>query len=92
MSTVAEIEQLRARARALCALSTRLGASRVLVLHRLAGPDTWVGPTPQSCYDALVAVRRQLQTHQQALHDIARTLERRADELARQSAIHALVS
>ena len=92
MSTAAEVEQLRARARELRAVSARLGASRALVVHTLAGPDTWVGPTPQSCYDALVAIRRNLQAHQQDLLDVARTLERRADELARQRTIGHVVS
>ena len=87
MSTAAEVEQLRARARDLRAVSVKLGASRALVLHTLSGPDTWVGPTPQSCHDALVGIRRSLQTHQHALLDIARTLERRADEIARQPPI-----
>ena len=83
MSIAAQIEQLRARARHLRALSGSIGTTRALTVYNLAGPDTWVGPTAQSCYDTLVVLRRQLQTHQQSLCDTARGLERRADELER---------
>ncbi len=92
MSTPVVVEQLRARARGLRAVSGKIGASPALTIHGLAGPDTWVGPTPQACYDALLAIRRQLQTQQQALIDAARTLERRADELEQQPTIPRTVS
>ncbi len=83
MSTAAHVEQLRSRARHLRALSTTIAASKALTVYTLAGPDTWVGPTAQSCFDTLVDLRRQLQTHQQSLCDTARGFERRADELER---------
>jgi hypothetical protein len=57
-----------------------------------AGPETWVGPTAQSCYDALLAVRRQLQSNQQTLTDTARRLERQADAIEQQPTILKLVS
>ena len=50
-------------------------------MYSLAGPETWVGPTAQACFDALIAVRRQLETQQQSLGDTARRLDRQADEL-----------
>ena len=87
MSTDVEAEQLRARARGLRAVSAQLGASRALVIHGLAGPDTWVGPTPQACHDALLTIRRRLLAHQDALLETARTFERRADDLARQPTV-----
>lgn len=92
MSTPAQVEQLRARARHLRFVSSKISYSRALTVHSLAGPDTWVGPAPQSCYDALLALRRQLQSHQQSLNDIARNFERRADDLERQPTIPRMVS
>jgi hypothetical protein len=83
MSIAAQVEHLRARARHLRALSATIATTGALTVYSLAGPDTWVGPTAQSCYDALVVLRRQLQTHQQSLCDTARGFERRADELER---------
>lgn len=84
MSTSPQVEQLRTRARQLRSLSGSIGNSRALTVYTLAGPDTWVGPTPRSCSDALVAVRRQLQANQQSLVDLARGLDRRADQLEQQ--------
>jgi hypothetical protein len=83
MSTSAEIEHLRARAGDLRLVARRIGASAAATVHRLAGPDTWTGPTAQSCLDDLVAMRRQLESDQRTLDDAARRLERRADELQR---------
>jgi alpha-beta hydrolase superfamily lysophospholipase len=81
MSTATQVEQLRARARHLRSVSSMIANSPAVAVYSLAGPDTWVGPTAQACYDALVAVRRQLQTQQQSLSDTARSFERRADKL-----------
>ena len=84
MSIAAHIQQLRDRARHLRSLSGLIATTRALTVYSLAGPDTWVGPTAQSCYDSLVVLRRQLQVHQQSLCDTATGFERRADELERQ--------
>lgn len=81
MSTATQVEQLRARARHVRSVSSALSSSRALTVYSLAGPETWVGPTAQACFDALIAVRRQLQTQQQSLGDTARRLDRQADEL-----------
>jgi len=81
MSTATQVEQLRARARHVRSLSSAISTSRALTVYQLAGPETWVGPTAQACFDALLTVRRQLQTQQQSLRDIARGLDRQADEL-----------
>ena len=90
MSTPTDVEQLRARARHLRYAAAAIDSSRAVTVHSLAGPDTWVGPTPQACHEALVAVRRLLHANQQCLEDSARSLERRADQLERQPAITAV--
>jgi hypothetical protein len=84
MSTATQVEQLRATARHLRAMSNLIGSSRALTVHTLAGPATWVGPTPQACYDALLAMRAQLLDNQQTLADSALRMERRADALEQQ--------
>ena len=86
MSTTADIEMLRVRARALRQVARRIGASPALTVHRLAGPETWVGPTAQSCLDELLAMRRRLESNQHTLDDAARRLDRYADELQRLTA------
>jgi hypothetical protein len=68
-------------------VSQMIGASRALTVFALAGPETWVGPTAQSCFDALFEVRRQLQVQQQSLGDTARLFERRADELEQRAVL-----
>jgi hypothetical protein len=81
MSTAIQVAQLRTTATNLRTVSHMIGASRALSVFSLAGPETWVGPTAQSCFDALFELRRQLQAQQQALGDTARLFERRAEEL-----------
>lgn len=81
MSTATQVEQLRVSAQHLRSVSTMIGSSRALTVHTLAGPDTWVGPTAEACYAALLALRGQLQSNQQTLIESARRLERRADVL-----------
>jgi hypothetical protein len=87
MSTATQVEQLRATARQLQAMSTRIGSSRALTVYSLAGPDTWVGPTPLACCASLLAMRSQLLANQQTLADTARRLERRADALEQQPVV-----
>lgn len=81
MSTAVLVEQLRSRARHLRTLSSVIGNSRALSLHTLAGGDTWVGPTPESCYESLLDIRRHLQEQQERLARTASSFERRATEL-----------
>jgi hypothetical protein len=92
MSTTVHVEQLRATATRLRSVSARIGSSRALTVYSLAGPETWVGPTAQSCYDALQAVRRRLQENQQTLTDTAYRLERQADTIEQQPTILKLLS
>jgi uncharacterized protein YukE len=92
MSTTVQVEKLRATATRLRSVSARISASRALTVHSLAGPETWVGPTAQSCYDAFLSVRRQLQAGQQTLTDTARRLDRQADAIEQQQTILKLMS
>ena len=92
MSTSTQVEHLRTRARHLRSVSGTIGASRAVTVYRLAGPDTWIGPTAQACQDALLALRRQLQANQQSLTDAARLLERRAEALEQQPPVIGLVA
>lgn len=92
MSTAVQVEKLRASATRLRSVSADIGASRALTIYTLAGPETWIGPTAQSCYDALLAVRRQLQADQRTLTDTARRLEQQADAIEQQPTILKLIS
>ena len=92
MSTMIQAEKLRATAGRLRSVATKIGACRALTVYNLAGPETWVGPTAQSCYDALLAVRRQLQANEQTLIDSARRLERQAEAIEQQPTVLKLVS
>jgi len=92
MSTTVQIQQLRDSAHLLRSLSRSIASSRAITVHALAGPDTWIGPTAQSCYDQLLAVRRQLVTNQETLLDTANRIERRANELEQLPPILKMVS
>jgi hypothetical protein len=81
MTTAIRVAELRTSAKNLRTMSSVIAASRALTVYTLAGPETWVGPTAQSCFDALVDLRRQLQAELSSLGDTARMLDRRADEL-----------
>ena len=83
MSTATQIEQLRARARDLRSTANLIACSPAMSVYGLAGPETWVGPTAQSCFDALLRLSRELNANRQAMCDSARSFERRADELER---------
>lgn len=79
--TTTDAARLRLRAAGLRALARRLTSLRVLDLHRLAGVDTWVGPSPEHCADAMRLRRTQLLDAADELVADARRLERRAAEL-----------
>ena len=57
-----------------------------LDLHLLAGPDTWVGPSPQSCLHDLRTRRHLLLAEADALEAEARRFRRVADEIDAQAA------
>ena len=92
MSTTVQVEKLRATATRLRSVSARIGASRALTVYSLAGPETWVGPTATSCFEAFLAVRRQLEADQRTLTDTARRLERQADAIEQQPMILKMMS
>ena len=92
MSTAGQIQQLRSTAAHLRSLSGLIAGSGALTVYSLAGVETWIGPTPQWCYDELLSVRRQLQSNQQSLTDTARHLDRQAMALEQQASIAGLAS
>lgn len=75
--------QLRERASILKRLAARLDNSIALELHRRAGDDVWLGPTPQRCHGELLAMRISLQGATRDLRAGAKLLEQRADQLDR---------
>jgi hypothetical protein len=76
-------EHLRRRALLLRALSRAVQQLDVLDLQRHAGTDVWVGPSQQHWDDTLRTDRAALLRTSRELHDAARRLERRADDLDR---------
>jgi hypothetical protein len=89
MSTT-QVEQLRATARQLHSVAGLIGGSRALNVYTLAGTETWEGPTPLACSEALMTLRRRLIASQQAATDTARRFERRADLLEQQPVLRAV--
>jgi len=81
MNATPTAEQLRERATGLRALARRLQQLRVLSLHHDAGPDTWLGPSPHRCVDAMRAIRAALLADADDLLYRAHRFERAAAEL-----------
>lgn len=79
-------ELLRQRALALRGFAARLQRLQLMTLHLTAGPDTWVGPSPQQCADDLRRRRTILLDEAEQLISHARRLERIAAELDAQTA------
>jgi hypothetical protein len=71
-------DQLRVRATALRALARKLDNALALDLHRRAGTDVWIGPTPQHCYEDVRDDRRSLLGAAESLRSSARILDQRA--------------
>jgi hypothetical protein len=90
MSTAALAREYRERARALRRLAARIGQSRALTVYTSAGPDTWIGPTPQHCYDSLRIMRDHLLYQRDALDRTALSFDLRAAELERLPAPHTI--
>lgn len=74
-------DRLRHRAVVLSDLAAVLQRLTVLTLHLDAGPDTWVGPSPQACRDDLEARRGSLLRAADGLAGEARRCQRMADDL-----------
>jgi hypothetical protein len=73
---------LRQRARSLRTLADRLHQLEAVGLPPLADVDTWMGPSPARCHDALVTMRRRLLDEADELRRSAARFDRSADALA----------
>ncbi len=80
---------LRARAGALRNAAALLPGWEIGNLVGRAGPDSWVGPSPSACLEALVQLRLDLTAARDGLLATARQLEHRAD--AAEAAAHPVV-
>jgi len=74
-------DTLRLRAIELRNFAARLDRSGAHQLAMLAGPDTWIGPTPQRCHDDMERLRRTVAIGADDLRAIAAHLEVVAAEL-----------
>ncbi len=81
MSTSPAATRLRQRAVVLNTVAWRLQRVYALDLYRFAGPDTWVGPSPQACVDDLRQRRTAILQQVDALLVASRRFIRTADEL-----------
>ncbi len=81
MPTTPQATRLRQRAATLRALARRIESLSVLELHRKAGADTWVGPSPYVCAEMLRAHRERLLAAADDLWATASRFEREADEI-----------
>jgi hypothetical protein len=87
MSNAPQIAHLRDRARHLRTIANMIACSPAVSISRLAGPETWVGPTAQACFDELVALGGKLEAQRQLLCDTARSFDRQADDLQPRPAV-----
>jgi hypothetical protein len=92
MSNAPQIARLRDRAQHLRSVSNMIASSPAVSIYRLAGPETWVGPTAKACFDALVSLSGQLEVQRQVLCEIARSFDRQADDLQPRLPIRTTVS
>lgn len=81
MTTSIDATRLRQRAVVLSTLAWRLQRVHALDLCRFAGPDTWVGPSPQACVDDLRQRRTAILQQVDGLFVESRRFIRIADEL-----------
>ena len=73
--------RLRERATALRSLARRLEVLQMMVLHRAAGTDVWVGPSQEHCELALRSHRAHLLAAVRSLQLAARRMDRAAEEM-----------
>ncbi|MBI4884812.1 MAG: hypothetical protein HY826_12245 [Actinobacteria bacterium] len=85
--TATAADTLRTRAAALRSMAVRLRSLRILDCFRWGGADTWVGPSPQRCDEALRAIPGALRAQADTLCTQARQLERLAAELDAQALV-----
>ncbi|MCU1367173.1 MAG: hypothetical protein JWN39_2812 [Ilumatobacteraceae bacterium] len=74
-------DQLRQRATALRRLGSQLEGAAALDLHRRATEDTWIGPTPSHCHEALLGLRTRILGAAEDVRSRAAALERQAQHL-----------
>lgn len=74
-------DSMRRRAATLRTVASTLDHSQALDLHRRAGDDVWLGPTPRRCHDDLITIRTLLLQAGRDLRTGARDLEVRAAAL-----------
>ncbi|MEI8238511.1 MAG: hypothetical protein WCI22_03760 [Actinomycetota bacterium] len=86
MSSTPTAAHLRLVASALRSLASQLSDVPLAAARSLASADTWLGPTPHECAQALWHHQRMLSWHSQELSASARRLEREADRLDQMSA------
>lgn len=88
MSSTPAASRLRQRAIVLASVARQLQRVYALDLYRFAGPDTWVGPSPQACVDDLRQRRTTILQQSDALMGESRRFIRMADEMdARAAAV-----
>lgn len=81
MPTSPDTTCLRQRAVVLDTVAWRLQRVYALDLYRFAGPNTWVGPSPQACVDDLRQRRIAILQQVDSLRAESRRFIRIADEL-----------
>jgi hypothetical protein len=86
MSSTPTAAHLRLVADSLRQLAAQLSAVPIRALRSLAAADTWLGPAPHDCAEALWHHERMLTWHAAELAASARRLEREADRLDLMSA------
>jgi hypothetical protein len=75
-------DRLRARALVLRTFARRVQQLEALTLYRRAGTDTWLGPSPQVCDEALQQARKGVLAEVDQLIVTAQRFERQATELS----------
>lgn len=82
MSTTDAAARLRQRATDLRRFAAGIETADALELSRLAGVDTWIGPTPDACRADLATIRSDLLAAASDLRATARRFDQQAAELA----------
>jgi hypothetical protein len=82
MSTTDAADRLRQRATELRRFAAAIQSAEALQLGTLAGVDTWIGPTPDSCRADIAAMRTDLLGAVGELRATARRFDQQAGELA----------
>ncbi len=79
---VTPAHDLRRRAAGSRHTAAAIEQASAINLHQRGGADTWVGPTPTQCHDALLTIRSSLIAAAAHLRASAAQLDRRAQALS----------